>query len=151
MVPTGGSRSIEATWVDVSADLGNLAPDPRRARSLRARMDRIRAAKVKAESFTVWINDQEDIVNHDAMTFIDEVAGDIRHLAQKRPQIATRYPHILAIAEQRSQSISDGMARARAARDAEAAKHKADAEAQQKVQQEAAQKDATQKALSKTG
>jgi hypothetical protein len=106
-------RDVVLLAESLKADLGPLAPDIAMAASLDQRLSLIHQVRIKSELLATWVNDQEDILGHDTMTYLNQTAADIEHMATRRPQIITRYESILAISTQRRQAIADGLSRAR--------------------------------------
>ena len=53
------------------------------------------------------------------MGYLNSTSGDFEHMKERDPQIAERYPKVLAVSAQRGEAIAAGIARARASKAAE--------------------------------
>ena len=112
-------QALEELWqkrAQVAQDLGTLAPNAEHGQALYARMTESREVHRAAAALAAYTGDQELLANHGALSYLNEVAGDIEHMAQKNPQVAARYSKVLAVASQRREAIAAGIARAKAAK-----------------------------------
>jgi hypothetical protein len=98
----------------IARDLGTLAPDADKAKALFERMIAAREANRKAQALAVYSDEQEALANHAVMGHLNATCNDFSHMAQRDPQIATRYEKVLAVSVQRGEAIAAGIARAKA-------------------------------------
>ncbi len=115
-------QAMEQLWskrTELAQDLGTLTPDPDWGKVIYERMISTREANRKAQALASYTEEQEALANHAVMGYLNTAAGDIEHMAQKNPQIATRYEKVLAVGIQRREAIAAGIARAKATKSAE--------------------------------
>ncbi len=115
-------QAMEQLWdkrFELAADLGTLMPDAELGKALNERMLAAREANRKAQALAAYCEQQEALANHAVIGHINVASGDIEHMAQKNPQIASRYARVLAIGVQRREAIAAGIARAKASKSGE--------------------------------
>jgi hypothetical protein len=95
----------------VREDLGNNAPDPKRATALALRMKNNKGARAKLEALLSYLNDDNVVVLNDAVILLE----DIRDLAEpnlkKNAALANQYSETFEYFQGVGQKISEGMAR----------------------------------------
>lgn len=112
-------QALDQLWAqraELAKDLGTLAPDADKGRALHEHMNAAREANRKAQALAAYTDDEESQANHSVMAYLNEVAGDIEHMATKNPQISARYDKVTTVIKQRRAAIADGIARAKAAK-----------------------------------
>ena len=100
----------------LAADLGTLAPDAAKGKALEERMHAAREANRKAQALAAYTEEQEALANHAVAGHLNLASRDIEHMAERNPQIAERYPRVLAVVAQRRDAIVVGIARSKASR-----------------------------------
>lgn len=112
-------QAMEQLWekrAQIAQDLGTLAPDADKGRALQERMSAAREANRKAQALAAYTEENEALANHAVLSHLNSVSGDVAHMAQRNPQIATRYEKVLAVSLQRGEAIAAGIARAKASK-----------------------------------
>lgn len=112
-------QAMEQLWEKRSAlatDLGTLAPDADAGKALHEKMIAAREANRKTQALAAYTEEQEALTNHAVLGYLNRASGDIEHMAERNPQIADRYPRVLAVSAQRREAIAAGIARAKAAK-----------------------------------
>lgn len=94
-------------------ELGDLAPDPEQAETLRPRLAALRESVEAADALAASLHELEEIAYSDAADFLQAVTDELTHRSRKKPELALAYSRVLHIAEQRRQLIAEGIARAR--------------------------------------
>ena len=101
-------------------ELGDLAPDPGQAETLRPRLASLRESVEAADALAAFLHELEEIAYSDAAEFVQAVTEELQHRARKKPELELAYSRVLNIAEQRRQLITEGIARARDRKDSPA-------------------------------
>lgn len=109
-------QEIVSKRKDLAEDLGKKAPSPEVAQALLDRMVAVQAANRKAQLLAAYIDQEEALINHEVATFLNGTATNIEFFAGDSPHMADRYSRVLDVVRQRRQAISDGIARAKAAK-----------------------------------
>ena len=86
------------------------------AKALYERMIAAREANRKAQALAVYSDEQEPLANHAVMGHLNATCNDFSHMAQRDPQLATRYEKVLAVSVQRGEASAAGIARAKASK-----------------------------------
>ncbi len=110
-------QAMEQLWdkrEPIAVDLGTLAPDAEKGKALHDRMLAARESNRKAQALAAYSEEQEALANHAVMAYLNSAAGDFEHMLERIPQIAERYPKVLAVSTQRGEAIANGIARAKA-------------------------------------
>jgi hypothetical protein len=76
----------------------------------------VREANRKSQALAVYSDEQEALANHELMAYLNATCKDVNHMAERDPQIATRYEKVLAVSVQRGESIAAGIARSKASK-----------------------------------
>ncbi len=97
----------------IGADLGDLAPDPAEAAQLLPRLRTVRETIVATESLLTFLHELEDIAHSDAVELLEAAHQELSHRLRKLPQLATVYPHLVALIQQRNDAVAEGIARAK--------------------------------------
>ena len=105
---------VAANIPQLVTDLGRFAPSEATAKALHERFNGSWAAGRRAAVLHQYCVDQEDVANHDSLTFIIKVQGDILRAAEDDPSVLDRFPKLLALKQQRAEAITVGRARAKA-------------------------------------
>lgn len=95
------------------SELGDIPPDIAQAEALHPRIQALHDAREAAEALATYLRELEEIAFSDASDFLDEVNTEVAHRARRNGALSTAYGRLLALAQARSQAITDGMARAR--------------------------------------
>ncbi len=101
-------------------ELGDLAPDPGQAETLRPRLASLRESVEAADALAAFLHELEEIAYSDAADFVQAVTEELAHRTRKKPELELAYSRVLNIAEQRRQLITEGIARARDRKDSPA-------------------------------
>ncbi len=101
-------------------ELGDLAPDPEQAETLRPRLASLRESVEAADALAAFLHELEEIAYSDTAEFVQAVTEEIEHRARKKPELELAYSRVLYIAGQRRQLITEGIARARDRKDSTA-------------------------------
>lgn len=102
--------------VSIARDLGTLAPDAEKGKALHDHMLAARESNRKIQALALYAEEQEAVANHAVMGYLNAASGDMEHLVGRNPQIADRYPKVLAVSVQRGEAIAAGIARAKASK-----------------------------------
>lgn len=105
------------------ADFG-AKPDPAVAVPLAARLSAVSAAVRAAETELAYLKNLEDVVVHDVAAFLKLAGDDLIHAKTKDANVADRHPKLDAYTSSVGKAIADGIAQAKATRDAVAAASK---------------------------
>lgn len=95
------------------AELGDLAPEPAPAAPLAARLQQVREVIVQAEALLAYLYEVEAIAQSDAVELVEAVHTELVHRLPRKPALETAYKHVLTLFRQRSEAISEGIARAK--------------------------------------
>ncbi|MEI7892953.1 MAG: hypothetical protein WCI05_07670 [Myxococcales bacterium] len=111
----GALDEVAVKGPKLKEDLGRYAPDPSEAQLHVQKLEAARSATLKAEALASYSRDVEASANHDAMTYLLAVKTELLHIVQNHDaQLATEYPRVTALVEQRRDAILEGRARAKA-------------------------------------
>ena len=97
----------------IGTDLGDLAPDPAAAGQLLPRLRTVRETLGATEALLAFLHELEDIAHSDAVELLEAAHQELSHRLPKLPQLATVYPRLLALIQQRNDAVAEGIARAK--------------------------------------
>ncbi|WP_437930925.1 hypothetical protein WMF37_17385 [Sorangium sp. So ce291] len=102
----------EAAGLDLIADLGKYAPDPRRAPALAERLERVGRLSGAVQTLSLYAREMEQIALSDALVFLEAENKQLANALEHAPELAERYAALRTLFETRSASILEGRARA---------------------------------------
>jgi hypothetical protein len=100
----------------LQVDLGRYAPPAPRAEALLERARVVRDGQTRALALLAYFRELEDINNHDVMAYLGALRCEALHVAEHAPQVRSEYPSLMALVDQRRESILEGRARAASSR-----------------------------------
>jgi hypothetical protein len=102
----------EAKDLDLQADLGKYAPDPKRAPLLAERLERASRLATAVQGIAAYAREMEQIALSDAMLFLEAENKLLDGVLEHAPELAERYSALRTVFETRAASIVEGRARA---------------------------------------
>lgn len=108
----------EAAGLDLHADLGRFAPDPKRAPLLAERLERAARLSAAVQGLVLYAREMEQIAMSDALLFLEAENKLLENVLEHAPELAEKYTALRTVFETRAASIATG--RARAAKEAAA-------------------------------
>ena len=100
------------------ADFGPKAPDPALAVHLGRRFSIVSAAVARTESLLAFLKSVENVAVHDIAVFLDKVREDFDYAQKKDSNVASNHKKLGAYFAGVSKAISDGIAHAKALKEA---------------------------------
>jgi hypothetical protein len=102
----------EAAGMDLHADLGRYAPDPKRAPLLAERLERAGRLSAAVQGLALYAREMEQIALSDALLFLEAENKQLAHVLEHAPELAEKYTALRTVFETRAASIVEGRARA---------------------------------------
>jgi hypothetical protein len=95
----------------VREELGNNAPDPKRAEALAVRLKNNKAARTKLEALISYLDDDNAVVLNDSLILLEDTKELVEPNLKKNAALANHYSEIFDYFQAVGQKISEGIAR----------------------------------------
>jgi hypothetical protein len=107
--------------VELAKDLGEDVASINQLSALREKKKRLLSLKSKLAVLQQFVEEVDDITNHDIATVLSDLGDEIEHRAKKKPQLESTYHLVLKFVSAHGESVREGKARAQEKKQAEAA------------------------------
>ena len=104
---------------ELQLELGDGVSSVERLIALKEKKKRLLAIKARLASLKQFIEEADDITNHDLATALSDLGDEVEHRLKKKPQLANNYDLLLKYSSAHGELIAEGRVRAQEKKQAE--------------------------------